>query len=211
VRTSNPADRVALGLLAACSLVFVQVARDGERTVVDQAVGREVFLLGLWGVAMAAVLALVISPPTVWRFTLGPLERRTFWLVFAAWAAICIVFNATANVDDGLVAEDVLGALFGWMLLEELLFRGALFDLTDRIFPARTSFDPAIALTTVLFALAHLQYDDFDVGAAAFTVLYVLPTGVLFGWARRRSGSIWPSVALHGVANAVTSLVYVLL
>jgi membrane protease YdiL (CAAX protease family) len=211
VRPADRTDRSAFGLLAACSLIFVQVARDGERTVVNQAVGHHVFLLGLWGVALAGVLALVISPPTVWRFTVGSLGHRTFWLVFAAWAAICIVFNATANADDALVAEDVLGSLFGWMLLEELLFRGALFDLCDRVFPPNERIDPAILITTLLFALGHLQYDDFDVGKAAFTVLYVLPTGVLFGWARRRSGSIWPSVALHGVANGVTSLVYVLL
>ncbi|MDP1793635.1 MAG: CPBP family intramembrane metalloprotease [Acidimicrobiales bacterium] len=204
------ADLVVLVAMAVLSLCMVKITREGERAVVDAAVGRPVLLVGLFGVVLAAVLTASISPLSVWRPTVGALGRRRFAAIVAAWAAVCALFNATLNTESPPVAEEVLGSVFGWLLIEEFVFRGALFDLVDQRWPAGNSWrDPAVLGTAVLFALAHFQYDDFDLGLGWFTVLYAMPTGVLFGYARRRSGSIWPSVALHGVANVVTQIVWV--
>ena len=53
---------------------------------------------------------------------------------------------------------------------------------------------PAIILTSVVFALMHVQYDWFVIGQ-------VFGFGVLFGWMRWVSGSTLLTMALHAIIN----------
>ena len=73
---------------------------------------------------------------------------------------------------------------------EELLFRGLLL----RGFLLRYGATPALALTSLLFALVHLNPWAF---AGYFIVGWVL------GWLVLRSGSVWPAIILHGAYNAL--------
>lgn len=75
-------------------------------------------------------------------------------------------------------------------LAEELLFRGLIYGYVEGRFGAR----PAWAVSSLLFAAAHLE--------AAHVVL-VLPIGILLGWVRLQSGSLWPCVLAHMVNNTV--------
>lgn len=199
-------ERAALALLALCSIAFVRVTREGERFAVDEAAGRPVLLLGLWGLALAAALTLVLSPSSVWRPALGSFTVAQLAGIAGAWGVVVGGFGLVAEYVVEPTAEEVIGALAGWVLVEELLFRGALFDLIDRVVPPGR-LDWAVAGTTVLFAVSHLQYHAFDVSESAAQVAWVVPTGLLFGYVRRRSGNIWPSVGLHSLANAVAHLV----
>ena len=52
----------------------------------------------------------------------------------------------------------------------------------------------AFALTTVLFALYHMD---------PIHVVSLLPTAVFLGWLRWASGSLWPPILAHFVNNAV--------
>ena len=92
---------------------------------------------------------------------------------------------------------------------EEVLFRGLVWDVTQTA-AARGGRWPdfaALALTTVLFAVAHLQYDGFRLTAAlAGQVGYALVAGVALGWARGKTGSLMPSILLHATGNAVLKL-----
>jgi membrane protease YdiL (CAAX protease family) len=103
--------------------------------------------------------------------------------VSPAWAAASLGAVAAA----GAWREALLVAA-----PEELLFRGAV----QGELRARTG-RPVVALVVaaLAFAAAHLVLSPSPASALTF-----LP-GCLFGWLRLRSGSAWPAVAAHAVAN----------
>ncbi|MCB9681157.1 MAG: CPBP family intramembrane metalloprotease [Alphaproteobacteria bacterium] len=75
-------------------------------------------------------------------------------------------------------------------LVEEVVFRGFLWDALRRWLPAGV----VIGVTSVLFALAHL--DPVHTPAVLFI-------GLFLGWLRWTSGSIWPGVVAHVVNNGI--------
>lgn len=80
-------------------------------------------------------------------------------------------------------------------LFEEFLLRGLLLGSIRHI----TDANSAIALSAGVFTLMHLQY--------SWTVmLLILPLGVVLGYARVKSGSIWVPVLLHVINNMATVL-----
>jgi membrane protease YdiL (CAAX protease family) len=78
-------------------------------------------------------------------------------------------------------------------LVEELLFRGVLLSAVARY----TGNGMAIVLSALLFACVHLPDLSF--------LWYALPNlallGLILGWLRVQSGSIWPAVVAHGMNN----------
>lgn len=73
---------------------------------------------------------------------------------------------------------------------EELLFRG----LFLRGFLLRYGATPALALTSLLFALVHLN---------PWALMGYFIVGWVLGWLVLRSGSVWPAIILHGAYNAL--------
>ncbi|MEA3557801.1 MAG: type II CAAX endopeptidase family protein [Candidatus Thermoplasmatota archaeon] len=73
-------------------------------------------------------------------------------------------------------------------LVEETFFRGHLFKL----FEEKLGGNPAVVLTAILFALMHFSLVMF---------LPILIMGFMMGWARKRTGSIIPSLVFHFVNN----------
>ena len=85
-------------------------------------------------------------------------------------------------------------------LTEELLFRGAIFELAERTF-VRSTIAPLL-LSTLLFSLYHLQLHQFRVTPfVAVQLAFTLPMGWVFARLRALSGSIWPSFGLHVLTN----------
>ena len=85
-------------------------------------------------------------------------------------------------------------------LAEELLFRGAIFELAGRIF-SRSAIAPAL-VSTVLFSLYHLQLHQFHVTPfVAMQLAFTVPMGLVFARLRALSGSIWPSFGVHVLTN----------
>lgn len=78
-------------------------------------------------------------------------------------------------------------------LVEELLFRGVLLSAVARY----TGNGVAIVLSALLFACVHLPDLSF--------LWYALPNlallGLILGWLRVQSGSIWPAIVAHGMNN----------
>jgi membrane protease YdiL (CAAX protease family) len=78
-------------------------------------------------------------------------------------------------------------------VVEELLFRGVLLSAVARY----TGNGVAIVLSALLFACVHLPDLSF--------LWYALPNlallGLILGWLRVQSGSIWPAVVAHGMNN----------
>lgn len=88
--------------------------------------------------------------------------------------------------------------LFGQAVLaalpEEVFFRGYLYDA----FAERGT--APVAATAVLFAAAHLA-----VRPTLFRGLTLFP-GLLFGWAREKTGTVWSPVLLHLAFNLLARL-----
>ena len=79
---------------------------------------------------------------------------------------------------------------------EEVLFRGFVFRgwAASRLGPMGT-----IALTSLIFAAVHVQYDWFG-------IFQTLCLGALFGWARWRSGSLTLTILLHMAINFTSTV-----
>ncbi|MEO0453583.1 MAG: CPBP family intramembrane glutamic endopeptidase [Verrucomicrobiota bacterium] len=81
-------------------------------------------------------------------------------------------------------------------LLEETLFRGYLQRQLLRTPLGKT---PVIVLVAILFSVSHLQYGVID-------LFYVFGLGLILGYVRQHSGSLWPCILIHLLWNAVASL-----
>ncbi|HXO21353.1 MAG TPA: type II CAAX endopeptidase family protein [Thermoanaerobaculia bacterium] len=79
---------------------------------------------------------------------------------------------------------------------EELLFRGLLLDGLRR---SRLGVVGAALLSSLAFALPHLQYDLYDV-----TAVFLL--GLLFAAVRLRTGSTYLTIGLHALTNLIATL-----
>ena len=79
-------------------------------------------------------------------------------------------------------------------LFEEFFFRGfLLFGLMG----SRLGRVGAVLLTSLIWTAIHMQYDWFELAG-----LFVL--GVVLGWARIKTGSIFPCLAMHAGFNAAS-------
>ncbi|MCL5966087.1 MAG: CPBP family intramembrane metalloprotease [Deltaproteobacteria bacterium] len=85
--------------------------------------------------------------------------------------------------------EFLLGQLLLAALPEEVFFRGYLYDAFEE-----AGIAPAVA-TAVLFAAAHLV-----IRPTPYRALTLFP-GLVFGWARKRTGTLWAPAALHLAFN----------
>jgi membrane protease YdiL (CAAX protease family) len=97
------------------------------------------------------------------------------------------------------------GQLLGFLALgplqEELLFRGAIFELAQR---SRFGTDSraAIWISTIFFALHHLQLHGFEFNWAALVQIgFAMPMGLVFGAIRAETDSLWPGLAVHVATN----------
>lgn len=78
-------------------------------------------------------------------------------------------------------------------LVEELVFRGLLYGYVEGRFGGMA----ALIVSSLAFAAAHVE---------PIHVALVLPVGVLLGWTRMRTGSLWPAIAAHVANNTVAVL-----
>jgi membrane protease YdiL (CAAX protease family) len=75
-------------------------------------------------------------------------------------------------------------------LVEETVFRGLLYGWIA----GRWGSMAAWIISSLAFAAAHVELAH---------VLLVLPLGLWFGWLRRRTDSLWPSLVAHIVNNGI--------
>ncbi|WP_199100864.1 CPBP family intramembrane glutamic endopeptidase [Dyella sp. ASV21] len=78
-------------------------------------------------------------------------------------------------------------------LVEELLFRGVLLSAVARYVGSGWS----VLITAALFAVVHLP----DLAFLWYALPNLAVLGLLLGWLRVQSGSIWPAVLAHGMNN----------
>jgi membrane protease YdiL (CAAX protease family) len=101
--------------------------------------------------------------------------------------------NAKAAGQIWLV---LIGLCIAAPVAEELIFRGFIYRGWAQSFLRRGG---AIALSSLLFAIIHLQYDVFYIAG-------IVVIGALLGYLRYRSNSTWLTVIMHGFYNFVAAM-----
>lgn len=117
--------------------------------------------------------------------------------------------NAVAGATQGLTLERILFDASYPNLVEEIVFRGFMLALLDRAFGTQWTFAGArigwgVVLTAWLFGLGHGIWLDVD-GMLVFDPVYLVMTfaaGLVFGWIRALTGSLWPAYLAHAAPEA---------
>jgi membrane protease YdiL (CAAX protease family) len=154
----------------------------------------------------ALVLYLAIRP----LHPFAPPLPSTRWRRVVQWSICWLVVWLCASVAVALVqggwhaytagAFAILGFVLLGPLTEELLFRGAIFELAERAYPHSPS--APILLSTILFSLYHLQIHSYEVTPFVVAQLaFTLPMGYVFAKLRCASGSLWPGFVAHVLTN----------
>lgn len=122
-------------------------------------------------------------------------------------------FHPQPSIFAGnLSRETMLWYLFAVPLGEELLFRGWMGNLVERLWPGRmlTLTNPLplwIWASALAFSFWHLQNLSKDpAGLVIFQCGYTFIVGLVLGWVRWKSGSLLPAIVAHIAINLASVL-----
>jgi membrane protease YdiL (CAAX protease family) len=160
------------------------------------------------GVPMIIVFVKVCRRASIREYlALNPITKKqvlvSLAIVAGLTALIELVGSATGQSSDTFTVNAYQTAkplallwisiiIFG-PVFEETFFRGFLFAGWVR---SRLGSVGAIALTSSLFALLHIQYDLFG-------IISVLVMGIALGIMRLKTGSLWSPLLMHFIWNLV--------
>jgi membrane protease YdiL (CAAX protease family) len=139
-----------------------------------------------------------VRPPLDETLLFVPAALLVVKAVSSVWGRIAYHFGIHLQPDGlkdypagwpGLALALVLGAVVA-PITEEIFFRGFLFRGLRKYYP----FWFSSGLSALAFAAVHL------VPGAIVTIGAM---GFLLAWLRERSGSIWPSIAMHMINNVI--------
>ena len=82
-------------------------------------------------------------------------------------------------------------------IFEEFLFRGLLFKGLKEKFGGRLT----VLITSILFVIAHIQYDF------VILILVLFPNALILGFARLKTGNLTIPIILHCINNIVVLLI----
>lgn len=119
-----------------------------------------------------------------------------------------VFFHSRANLNDVTIAAQVNAAprttalivIFLAPFVEEVLFRGLVFGCLRE-----KSTVVGYAVSALLFAFLHVwtfALSSWDASYFALMLQYLAP-GLVFAWAYDRSGTLWTSILLHAIVNAL--------
>ena len=160
---------------------------------------------------VVALIAMRASPPDLRpllrlrRF--GPAAAIATVAGVAAFLLLVMLLPATLLGREGLapvaLARDLplqgpASALQS--LAQELQFRGLLLGALDRVAPAWA----ANLGQAAFFGLAHIAV-QYQGPAGAFVPVTIL-LGLVFGWITQRTGSLWPAILIHAVADVAVTV-----
>jgi membrane protease YdiL (CAAX protease family) len=163
-------------------------------------------------VGLIALFASFRKGTTVKQYLhLYPVSTKTL----CVWIGVALVFaiawdGLTYLLDRPIIPEFMLRAYetayfvpLLWLaiviaapLAEELFFRGFLFE---GIRYARLGATGAVVITSLLWAVIHLQYGPYEI-----TTVFIL--GLILGVARLVTGSIYIPIVMHALVNLVATV-----
>lgn len=141
--------------------------------------------------------------------------HKTSWKQFCKWSLVLLLFvvcsdSLTLFLGRPIVPDFMVKAYTTahftpllWLalvvvapLVEEISIRGFLFKGIEhsKIGPVG-----AVLITSLVWAILHTQYD-------AYGITSIFAGGLLLGWARLNSKSIWVPVVMHGLMNIIATV-----
>jgi membrane protease YdiL (CAAX protease family) len=201
------------------SLQFKELA-DAVASILSSNLG---LLVALATIVSAVVCVAVIVAIVKVRRSVGvagylafqPISGRNILVVLAVMLGFIILSDCLSILLERPVYPDFMMDVYRtsvwpallWIALiifapafEETLFRGFLFEGFRQ---SRLGIIGAIGLTSLFWALLHVQYDVYEIA-----VIFVM--GILFGIVRLKTGSLWSTLIMHAFANLVATLELVL-
>ncbi len=82
-------------------------------------------------------------------------------------------------------------------ICEEIVFRGFLYGWLRQ----RFSMDVAVVISSLTFGFVHFQYLGLDRESVFIAMFFVCGLGFFAARLREKSGSLYPSIVLHGFSN----------
>ena len=126
------------------------------------------------------------------------------WVLFAK-PDLGIFLDMIPNLPFGLMVLGSLGFALSNAFIEELMFRGVLWQVLNGFFYRNLV---AILLQAILFGLWH--WKGFPGGPSGMVLVFVW--GIFLGWIRRRSGGMLGPFICHGCADlAIFWILYTIL
>lgn len=206
VRTSGPLrPRVlAFALLAVLSLGFVQAIRVGVASILP--VGPAWEIANVMTVFGGALLFLLVTDGRA----LWDMRPDARWLLVTLLLLVTVlpapigpIFFSNLPQQAPQSFDFILAFAFLGPVAEEFLFRGAVYEVARDLWPRRVGpVSVAVWVSSALFALSHFQYHGFLLsGPSLAQVGYTFPMGLIVGYAREETGSIWPPIIGHLLSN----------
>ena len=144
--------------------------------------------------------------------------NRTSFLQFVKWTLILLLYivcsdAVTSALDEPIVSDFMLNAYktahftpLLWLafiiaapLYEEILFRGFLFKGIEK---SRAGPIGAVIITSLAWSALHVQYSFVII-----TSIFV--GGLILGWARIKTNSIYIPIAMHVLQNLLATIVVI--
>jgi membrane protease YdiL (CAAX protease family) len=213
-------SKALLGILV---LVVVVALEGAVVSIIDpglHSVGAKLALQAMLAVTLAAVAFFMAgtdgraaAPAALGLRRPSGNPVRTAIIGYAAYFAFVIVYANTVQphqkdltralgFNHGAVAAVVIGLLvvLAAPISEEIFFRGFLFGGLRRGLP----FVGAAVVSALIFGAFHYT------GVRSLTVLPQLAAlGLVLAWVYERTGSIYPTMAIHAVNNAIAFVILI--
>lgn len=182
-------------------------------------VGSSAWLASLWGVVSRAHLLVLLIPLVLWRPRLFGFQIGKIW---QHWRMLLVMLLANCGViaiylwlagstpysgNQWLVTEIITVPV-----VEEIFWRGLVFILLlqalRRLYSENTSSHLAVWLSGLAFGLLHANnlVAGVPIQFVAIQVLNATIWGIVYGYARSKTGSIYPPIFLHAAMNFVVVL-----
>lgn len=145
----------------------------------------------------------------------GRITTGSQWALFGGISAMIVLALAMIALAHGRAMMPATRETLAFQFImpgidEELLFRGYLQTRLNAVFLKRWKVLGAqtgwgLPLTAIAFALGHMVMinNHFHVEWAIPLAFYVLIMGLILGWLRDRTASLWPCVIAHNLASGV--------
>jgi membrane protease YdiL (CAAX protease family) len=195
---------LVLGVVFANNTIYQSLSGQPLNTYVNDLVSD--------GVLLFVALMPVFWLPRFFGYQLGSTLKH--WKILLGMA---VFFIAAPLIYRLVVGETPFGAntwFFEGVVVpvaEEGFFRGILVSMLafglGKLYQPRTAGLLTILLSTLLFACAHLNnLGDYPTGFILFQVGFSTIVGLAFGYARVKTGSLYPAIILHALFNIAGTL-----
>lgn len=120
--------------------------------------------------------------------------------VFAVAMAAPQIFTVQSIIPKGLelTASDLVLLAVLMAVAEEIFFRGFLMAFF-------TSMSGSFWVSNVLQAIVWAVYHTAVYGSQAWVMVYVVMSGIIFGYVNRMANSLTPSILAHSIINFISS------